>query len=65
MDLGIRDKFGREDEWFNRLRASEAQRILFICGDAHSDSFSKRLDNAGVASQVISRNWGQGWECID
>ncbi len=63
--LNIQSDADRENEWLRRLRASGSQQILFICGDAHADTFAKRIVDAGFTAQVISRNWGRGWETID
>lgn len=62
--LGIQDDSDRENEWLRRLVTSGSQRILFICGEDHADSFTIRLKDAGHTAQVISRDWGQGWEMM-
>ncbi len=63
--LGIRDNFDRESEWLRRLAASGFQRILFICGEDHADTFAVRLQDAGYDAQVVGRNWGRGWETVN
>jgi hypothetical protein len=62
--LGIQNKEDREKEWLRRLLSYEKQRILFICGDDHVDSFKARLVKLGHQAKVLSRNWGQGWALI-
>jgi hypothetical protein len=60
--LSISDPKQREDVWIDRLRASGAHRVLFVCGDDHADSFVGKLGACGVKSQVASRNWGHNWQ---
>lgn len=37
--LEIEDSNAREQEWLNRLVASKKEKIIFICGNNHIDSF--------------------------
>lgn len=48
----------REKFWLTRLSGSKEEDILFICGDDHIESFSKRLTKAGYPNQILSRRWG-------
>ncbi|MDV2503800.1 MAG: hypothetical protein RX318_07580 [bacterium] len=52
---------GREKEWLRRLLCSGKQRILFICGDSHVDSFEARLVKLGHQAKILRGNWGQDW----
>jgi hypothetical protein len=63
--LGVQNYEDRENEWLRRLLSFRAQRILFICGDSHVNTFEARLVKLGHQANVLSRNWGQGWERID
>ena len=55
----------REMFWLERLNGTTGQRVLFICGDDHVDSFSHKLQAAGFEAQVLSRGWGKDWRSKD
>jgi hypothetical protein len=63
--LGIQNEEDREKEWLSRLLLSRKQRILFICGDSHVDSFKARLVKLRHQAKILRGNWGQGWPLID
>jgi len=51
----------RESFWLDRLLKSGASSLLFVCGDEHLKSFSKKLNAAGFESSILSENWGNDW----
>lgn len=55
----------REMFWLEQLNGTTGQRVLFICGDDHVDSFSPKLQAAGFEAQVLSRDWGKDWRSKD
>ncbi len=50
----------REEIWLSRLRVNTnlKQKILFICGADHIDSFSSLLANNDISFEVLERDWG-------
>jgi hypothetical protein len=48
----------REQFWLRRLSGPKEEDILFICGDNHIESFSRRLTKAGYSNKILSRRWG-------
>jgi len=59
---GIKTNYQREQFWLDWLTASGHDAILFICGDDHLESFSKKLNSAGHQTTIKSNRWGKGWE---
>ena len=51
----------RESFWLDRLLKSGASSLLFVCGDDHLKSFSKKLNAAGFETTILSENWGNDW----
>jgi hypothetical protein len=48
----------REQFWLMRLSGPKEKDILFICGEDHIESFSRRLTEAGYSNKILSRRWG-------
>jgi len=64
-ELGASDCERRENEWLRRLKFSGCERVLFICGDKHVDTFVEKLKAGGENLEIVSRGfWGIGWEMI-
>ena len=51
----------RESFWLDHLLKSGASSLLFVCGDDHLKSFSKKLNAAGFETTILSENWGNDW----
>jgi hypothetical protein len=49
---------GREQFWADKLKAFQDKDAVFVCGDAHVESFQKTLDKNGLLSTVHSRRIG-------
>lgn len=47
----------REREWLNRLSQVGHEKVLFILGPDHVDSFTTLLQDAGYQVNVINRRW--------
>jgi len=60
----------REQFWAEKLKAVQGKDAIFVCGDAHVDSFQKTLHENGLPSTVHARRIGIGqrddewWEKI-
>jgi len=48
----------REDFWLGKLKNYLETDILFVCGDAHCDTFPMMLEGKGLAHRVIQRSIG-------
>lgn len=48
----------REQFWFHKIKDKLHERIIFICGDAHLESFRSLLNNGGYEVKILSKNWG-------
>jgi len=48
----------RESFWLDRLLKLGASSLLFVCGNDHLKSFSKKLNAAGFETTILSENWG-------
>jgi len=48
----------REQWWIDRLSDHRHSEVIFICGENHIETFSKRLESTGIAVQVIARDVG-------
>ena len=48
----------REQFWLKQLSGPKEKDILFICGEDHIESFSRRLTEAGYSNRILSRRWG-------
>jgi hypothetical protein len=57
--LGVTTDDLREQVWLNRLLAAGAERVLFVCGDDHLDTFPARLRDAGHCAEELSRGHGR------
>jgi hypothetical protein len=50
----------RERIWRDCIFAAQKQRILFVCGDDHLDSFRTLLQESGCQASILSRErWGR------
>jgi hypothetical protein len=56
--LGVSDPNQREEIWLGRLLAAGAERVLFVCGNDHVESFQGLLVSRGDQAEVLSRDWG-------
>lgn len=61
-DLSITTDDQREAYWLARLQDSTASVTMFLCGEAHVDSLTAKAKVAGHEVDVLSRNWGEGWQ---
>lgn len=48
----------REMFWIEELKKSQANEILFVCGDIHLDTFPRLLGNCGIDSKIERRSIG-------
>lgn len=48
----------RERFWLQEIADIKDKRVIFVCGDAHVDTFSKLLEAAGWEAQVAARGIG-------
>ena len=60
--LGIENHKQREHFWLNCLQQEIHDKIIFICGDKHIDSFADLLKTMGFRVRIISKNWGHNFE---
>lgn len=50
----------REKIWRDRIFAAQKERILFVCGDDHLDSFRSLLQESGCQASILCREcWGR------
>jgi hypothetical protein len=61
----IKDFPLRENYWLQHLKDVLQQKIVFVCGDYHLDTFGSRLKNNGIPSQVVGRQIGMPAELIE
>ena len=54
----------REKYWLERLKSSNALRIVFVCGKDHLISFQSMLEESGYKATVTSQIWGAGWAFV-
>lgn len=54
----------REGEWLRRMEDSGQNRILFVCGDSHIESFGNLLKTHGAQVTVLSTDWGRNGHAI-
>lgn len=47
----------REAEWLRRLKAVGLERVLFVCGANHVDSFRYLLERNGYVACVLEHDW--------
>jgi hypothetical protein len=47
----------REEIWLSRINDCQNKNVLFVCGDDHFQSFSKKLTAAGFAVEHAPRRW--------
>ena len=47
----------REAEWLRRLKTVELERVLFVCGANHVDSFRNLLERNGYVACVLEQDW--------
>ena len=58
---GIDTPDKREHIWLSKLKDSETESILLVCGDSHLSSFSEKLNAEGVRTEILSNGWGHDW----
>ena len=57
--LDIGKYFGRrENFWLDRIADLKERTVVFVCGEAHVDTFGKRLEAAGWELHVAARGIG-------
>jgi hypothetical protein len=56
----IREKF-----WLNELKKTNAENILFVCGDIHLRTFPQLLAASGIESDVIKDGIGVDYSAIE
>ena len=47
----------REHHWFEYIRKQNSWSVLFICGDAHTESFRDLLRANDIAVHVLCKRW--------
>jgi hypothetical protein len=52
----------REMFWLERITASNARRVLFVCGNDHVNTFTEKLRNEGFDVSVLTCGWGRNWK---
>ena len=50
----------REMYWLNQIRDLRNERVLFILGDDHLESFAHLLQQSGIAVSVKVKDWVPG-----
>ena len=55
----IRTDRDREKFWLSQLEQRPEEKILFVCGDDHVDSFASLLRDRGAEVEIVSRGWGR------
>lgn len=61
---GISTPEQRERVWLRRLKADGAERVIFVCGDGHIDSFRELLEASGAVVSILRTEVGKGWEFL-
>jgi len=54
------NKDRREEFWIERLKDLLHEKILFVCGEDHLESFKSKLDSRGILVEIVSQGWGKG-----
>lgn len=54
----------REMEWLKRLENNAHERILFVCGNDHVESFKEKLIGKGCQVEILKTGFGKGWEIM-
>jgi hypothetical protein len=54
----------REQYWLNQLKPFLEKDIIFVCGDAHVESFAELLGSQKILSKVVQRKIGMTPELI-
>ena len=57
-NIGKKDFDRREEFWFKRLHRVLHENILFICGDQHLESFTRKLESKSISAEIVSSGWG-------
>ena len=65
LRLDIQTDPEREKEWLDRIIKFGKNRILFICGETHIESFKTLVLDAGHKADIVGSNWGAGYEGIN
>ncbi|HUD56871.1 MAG TPA: hypothetical protein VMR02_16690 [Terracidiphilus sp.] len=55
----------RERFWLNELRKTNAQNILFVCGDIHLRTFPRLLEAEGIRPEFIKDGIGVDYTAIE
>jgi len=58
---GISTHNQREHFWLDRLASTCHDKIIFICGRDHLQSFIAKLRKAGHDPTILLSDWGEGW----
>jgi hypothetical protein len=54
----------RENHWVQKLKDVAGQRVVFVCGDGHIETFNDRLKANGISSEVLKRQIGMSPELV-
>ena len=52
----------RENHWVQKLQDVASQKVVFVCGDGHIETFGDRLNADGISSEVLNRQIGMSPE---
>jgi len=55
----------REEIWLDKIKNLKEEKLVFVCGDVHVESFKARLEGSGFEVQVASRGLGCNEEEIN
>jgi hypothetical protein len=61
----IKDFPLRENYWLEELKDVLHEDVIFVCGDYHVDTFSRRLHNKGIKTQIVAREIGMPTDLIE